>query len=95
MDRTKIYELIDKKLKQGQTIEEIYVEYDTLFTELLEIPFKEKTKEQMKREDEYLEIREAVATYAMHKRLLDKGYTCVWHKKFGKWEKKERVENNE
>ncbi|MCI8409800.1 MAG: hypothetical protein HFJ09_11125 [Lachnospiraceae bacterium] len=90
MNRTKIYETIDKKLKQGQTIEEIYVEYDTLFTELLEIPIEEKTKEDMKREDEYLELRDVVAAYAMHKRLIDKGYIRACNKKFGRWEKEEK-----
>lgn len=92
MDRTKIYELIDKKLKQGQTIEEIYVEYDTLFTESLEKSIEEKTKEDREREDKYFEIKNVAAIYITSDALRKKGYihTTYEDKKFGRWEKKEQ-----
>ena len=87
MGRTEAYELIDKKLEEGQAIEEIYIEYDTLVKEELEKPIEEKTKE-----DEYLKIRDAVAMRIVHDILREKGYTLVEYKKFGRWEKMKEEE---
>lgn len=93
MDIIKSYETVMEKIKQGQSIEEIYVEYDGLIKMELE---KGTQKTDIKKVDEYKELRDEAATQIVSGALREAGYRFVSrfensNLKHGRWKKNSEI----
>lgn len=91
MDIVRSYEIVTEKIKQGQSIEEIYVEYDGLIKMELEKGTQETDLEKV---DEYKELRDEAATQIVSDALRKAGYRFVSkfensNLKHGRWENSE------
>lgn len=86
MSIDEVYEIIEKELKEGKTLEEIYIEYDNKFAEELEKLPREQDYEKRK---EYIQIRDEAAACIAIEVLYKKGYSRVPGKGLSKWKKKE------
>ena len=92
MDSLKIYEkacdIIDKLLRQGKTMIEIYVEYTNKLSEEYE---KMGTGESSSKDrDLYSEIQGIVANRLAREAIEKAGYKMADGKRFTYWEKKEK-----
>ncbi|MBD5090046.1 MAG: hypothetical protein HDT30_14785 [Clostridiales bacterium] len=84
MDTVKIYEIIDKELAQGKTLEEIYVKHYNAWIAEHEKP---RDKQDFEKADECLEIKDVIAALITSDVLQEKGYIRVQGKKFSYWRK--------
>lgn len=86
MDTVEISNIIAERQVKGEMLEEIYAHCHNVWVEE-----REKTREEqdIKKADEYLAIRDAVATLIVGNALREKGYIRIQGKKFSCWEKKE------
>lgn len=84
MNTDKIDKIIERELKEGNTLEEIYVKYDNLRIEEIEKPLHEQNETHKK---EYLKIKERAASSIVIGVLFEKGYEIVRDGILSRWKR--------